>query len=296
LLAAGLLTIFIMMKVFVTALNSGSNGNCYYVGNDKEAVLIDAGISCRETEKRMKRLELSMDKVKAIFVSHEHSDHVRGVHQLSKKYKLPVYITPGTLKNAPLEENNPLHLKLLPYEPVLIGNLQITAFPKFHDARDPQSFIVRYKEICIGVFTDIGIPCEHVIKHFQSCHAVFLETNYDATMLAEGNYPYYLKQRISSDKGHLSNDQALELFCMHKPSFMSHVFLSHISKENNDLRLVHNLFKAHAGEVEIVLASRESEIPVYEITGGKNSEKLTNNILPKTLASSLEKLQLVITY
>ncbi|HXA02350.1 MAG TPA: MBL fold metallo-hydrolase [Cytophagaceae bacterium] len=280
------------MKVFVTALNSGSNGNCYYVGNDREAVLIDAGISCRETEKRMKRLELSMDKVKAIFISHEHSDHVRGVHRISKKYNLPVYITPGTLKNSPLEENNPLHVKLVPYEHVQIGNLQVTAFPKFHDAGDPQSFVVGYKELCIGVFTDIGIPCEHVIKHFQSCHAAFLETNYDATMLVEGNYPYYLKQRISSDNGHLSNDQALELFCQHKPAFMSHIFLSHISKENNDLAMVHDLFNAHAGDVEVVLTSREREIPVYEIT----VEEIPAESLFRKINSLSEKSQLKIAY
>jgi phosphoribosyl 1,2-cyclic phosphodiesterase len=282
------------MKIFVTALNSGSNGNCYYVGNDNEAVLIDAGISCRETEKRLKRLELSMDKVKAIFVSHEHSDHVRGVHQLSKKYKLPVYITPGTLQNSPLDQNSPLHVKLVPYEPVQIGSLHISAFPKFHDARDPQSFVVRYKEICIGVFTDIGIPCEHVIKHFQSCHAAFLETNYDATMLAEGNYPYYLKQRISSDHGHLSNEQALELFCKHKPDFMRHVFLSHISKENNDLKLVNELFNVHAGKVEIVLTSREREIPVYEITLEKNPGRVTNDLISEITTD--KKSQLEITY
>src|SRR5687768_116180 len=86
------------MSLFITSLNSGSNGNCYYVGNDTEAILVDAGISCRETEKRMKRLGLSMDKVQAIFVSHEHSDHIRGIPVLAKKYSLPVYITPGTLR------------------------------------------------------------------------------------------------------------------------------------------------------------------------------------------------------
>jgi phosphoribosyl 1,2-cyclic phosphodiesterase len=263
------------MKVSVTALNSGSNGNCYYVGNAKEAVLIDAGISCRETEKRMKRLGLSMNKVKAIFISHEHSDHVRGAWQLSKKYNLPIYITPGTLEHSPWDAANPNNIKLIPYEPVKIGDLSITAFPKFHDAKDPQSFIVRYHELCIGVFTDIGLPCEHVINHFKSCHAVFLETNYDTKMLETGSYPYYLKQRISSDQGHLSNDQALELFRTHKPEFMSHIFLSHISKENNEPALVYNLFKSNAGEVEVVLTSRLNEIPVYDIYTKKSPEILS---------------------
>src|SRR5688572_4074457 len=88
------------MSLFISSLNSGSNGNCYYIGNNSEAVLIDAGISCRETEKRMKRLGLAMDTVKAIFVSHEHADHITGIRVLSKKYRLPVYITPDTLRSA----------------------------------------------------------------------------------------------------------------------------------------------------------------------------------------------------
>jgi phosphoribosyl 1,2-cyclic phosphodiesterase len=95
------------MSLFISSLNSGSNGNCYYVGTQEEAVLIDGGISCRETERRLKRLELSIKKIKAIFVTHEHSDHVYGVSQLSKKYQLPVYITAGTLRDGrvKLKEN-----------------------------------------------------------------------------------------------------------------------------------------------------------------------------------------------
>lgn len=92
------------MQLFITSLNSGSNGNCYYVGNEREAVLIDAGISCRETERRMERLGLSLQTVKAIFVSHEHSDHIRGIPQLAKKHQIPVFITPGTLNNSGLPQ------------------------------------------------------------------------------------------------------------------------------------------------------------------------------------------------
>jgi phosphoribosyl 1,2-cyclic phosphodiesterase len=254
------------MDLFVTALNSGSNGNCYYIGNEEEAVLVDAGISCREIEKRMKRLNLSLSKLKALFISHEHSDHIRGVRVLSQKYHLPIYLTPGTLLNSPFNPENPLINILESYKPVQIGNLWITGFPKLHDARDPQSFIVRYNDLCIGVFTDIGTPCDHVVKHFKCCHAIFLEANYDPEMLATGNYPHHLKRRILSDKGHLSNHQALELFLKNKPSFMSHIFLSHISKENNDPALVYSLFITNAPGVEIVLTSRKEEIPVYKIT------------------------------
>src|SRR6188768_1678914 len=91
-----------LMSLYITSLNSGSNGNCYYIGNDREAILVDAGISCKETEKRMHRLGLSMDKVKAIFISHEHTDHIKGVQVISKKYQLPVYITNDTLLHGGL--------------------------------------------------------------------------------------------------------------------------------------------------------------------------------------------------
>lgn len=252
------------MSLFVTALNSGSNGNCFYIGNEEEAVLVDAGISCRETERRMQRVGLSMDKVKAIFISHEHSDHVRGVRVLSKKYNLPVYSTPGTLEDKHIH-NIDQNLHLSPFQEINIGDIRVMAFPKNHDAHDPQSFIIKYNDICVGVFTDIGAPCKHVIKHFKHCHAIFLETNYCEKMLAAGNYPFYLKRRITSDLGHLSNTQAVELFRKHKPVFMSHVFLSHLSKDNNDPALVHDLFQSYADGVEVIVTSRTAEIPIYTI-------------------------------
>jgi phosphoribosyl 1,2-cyclic phosphodiesterase len=253
------------MSLFITSLNSGSNGNCYYIGNNREAILIDAGISCRETEKRMKRLGLSLDKVKAIFVSHEHSDHIRGIPVIARKYHLPVYITSTTLRHGGFSLEDELVMPFRPYEPVLIGGLAITAFPKLHDAIEPHSFIVGCNEINIGIFTDIGAPCEHLIRHFQLCHAAFLEANYDETMLEQGKYPYYLKMRIRGGKGHLSNKQALELFQAHKPSFMSHLLLSHLSKDNNCPDLVRNLFNLHAGETKIIIASRYEETAVYHI-------------------------------
>ncbi|WP_374949647.1 MBL fold metallo-hydrolase [Mucilaginibacter sp.] len=250
------------MPVFIASLNSGSNGNCYYVGNEHEAVLVDAGISCRETEKRMARLGLPMQKIKAIFVSHEHSDHIRGLAVLAKKYRLPVYITDGTVHHCG-DVPKELCYQLKSYLPVQIGNLQITGFPKHHDAVEPHSFMITNGDIRIGVFTDIGAPCEHLIRHFAQCHAVFLEANYDEDMLEQGRYPFYLKRRIRGGKGHLSNRQAVELFKAHKPSFMSHVLLAHLSKDNNNPELAQQLFAEHAGDTHVSVASRYQESPVY---------------------------------
>ncbi len=190
------------MSLFITSLNSGSNGNCYYIGNESEAVLIDAGIPCKEIEKRMKRLDLSIKKIKAVFVSHEHSDHIKGIEVFSKKYQIPVYITATTLINTGIRIENHLVTSFKANESIKIGTLNILPFPKFHDASDPNSFIVECNKIKVGIFTDIGLPCENVINHFQQCHAAFLEANYDEKMLNESDYPYHLKKRISGGQGH----------------------------------------------------------------------------------------------
>ena len=250
----------------IASLNSGSNGNCYYIGNENEAILVDAGISCRETEKRMLRLGLSISKVKAIFISHEHTDHVKGLCNLASKYNLPVYITNGTLAGCRFTLRKDLIRPLSSTTSMQIGELLITAFPKFHDASEPHSFMISSKGTNVGVFTDIGMVCDNLIKHFKQCHAAFLEANYDNDLLAGSAYPYFLKRRISGGRGHLSNQQALELFCNHKPAFMSHLLLAHLSKDNNCPELAQNLFTKHAGTTEIIVASRYEETLVYTIS------------------------------
>jgi len=255
------------MSLFIASLNSGSNGNCYYVGNANEAVLVDVGISCREVEKRMKRLGLAMEKVKAIFISHEHTDHISGLEVTAKKFNLPVYITDATLQNSRLKIDPSLKCSFKEYKPIDVGALSVIAFPKSHDAADAYSFVIEQAGIRVGVFTDIGHTCEHVIANFKQCHAVFLEANYDEKMLAEGGYPYYLQKRISGDKGHLSNTQALELFTKHRAPYLNHLLLSHLSKNNNSPELVHELFAKYAGDTYVEVASRYTESALYKIDG-----------------------------
>ena len=261
------------MSLFIASLNSGSNGNCYYIGNERDAVLVDAGISCRETERRMQRLGLSMKKVRAIFVSHEHSDHINGVTVLSKKYDLPVYITPATLQNSGLQLAHHSPVSFTAYQPVIIGGITVSAFPKFHDAAHAHSFIVEFNGIKVGVLTDIGAACEHVTRHFSQCHAAFLEANYDEDMLEKGRYPFHLKRRIRGGMGHLSNSQALEIFINHRSPYLSHLLLSHLSRDNNRPELVHELFSQHAKGTEIIVASRYEESAVYHISGAPLAEQ-----------------------
>jgi len=253
------------VSLSIASLNSGSNGNCYYVGNATEGVLIDAGISCRETERRLKRLGLSIKMVKAIFITHEHADHINGLPKLVKKYYLPVYMTQSTQSNLRLSFRVIRSISFQAYEPIAIGNLTITAIPKFHDAVDPHSFIVSHNNINVGVFTDTGRHCEHLVKSFQQCHAAFLESNYDEVMLETGSYPQHLKDRIRKGFGHLSNKEALQLFLNHRPPFMSHLILSHLSANNNKPEIVDELFSSVAGNIEIVIAPRKKETPLYHI-------------------------------
>jgi phosphoribosyl 1,2-cyclic phosphodiesterase len=254
-----------MSQLYLCSLNSGSNGNCYYVGDDHDAVLIDAGISCRETERRLARLGLSLAKVRAILISHEHTDHIIGAEVLSRKHSIPVYITPGTHLNSRIGLDQQLLRPLSADEELHFGILSVKAFSKQHDAADPHSFTVTGNGITVGVFTDIGSVCEQLIHHFGQCHAAFLEANYDETMLEEGRYPYFLKKRIRGGKGHLSNLQALELFNSHRAPFMKLLVLSHLSQQNNHPQIVQDLFAPHANGTRVTIASRFSESEVFSL-------------------------------
>lgn len=253
------------MALEICSIASGSNGNCYYIGNETDAILVDVGISCREVERRMARQGLEMQRIKGIFVSHEHTDHIRGVTVLANKYQLPVFMTRGTRNACKLAIPDRLLNPLTDLHCVSIGKLGITGFHKYHDAAEPHSFIIRDHEVSVGVFTDIGRVCDRLVNFFSECHAVFLEANYDEGMLANGRYPYFLKNRIRSGFGHLSNAEALSLFLHHRTDRLSHLFLAHLSKDNNDPTLVENLFNAQRGQSQIVLAGRFSETEVYRI-------------------------------
>lgn len=251
--------------MFMASLNSGSNGNCYYVGNESDAVLVDAGISCREVLKRLDRLGIALKTIRAIIISHEHSDHIRGVSILAKKLSIPVYISPQT-KSCCLADLCDEQVQYFQSEnPFRIGALSVTPFPKYHDAADPYSFVIDSDGERVGVFTDIGAPCPRLIKYFSTCDSAFLEANYDDEMLSNGAYPYHLKKRIRGGKGHLSNTEALDLFKKHRSTTLSHLILSHLSANNNCPILVNNLFQRYASQTTVVVASRTAETALYPV-------------------------------
>lgn len=277
------------MSLYIASINSGSNGNCYYIGNGTDAILVDVGITCKEVEERLKALNLSIKNIKAIFITHEHADHIRGVSVLANKYSLPVYITNKTARYG-IRLIKHLSKDFEAHQPISVGDLTIIGFDKKHDALDPHSFIVSGNGVTVGVFTDIGVVCENLIHYFKQCNAVFLESNYDEAMLENGKYPAILKKRIKGGEGHLSNKQAVELFKNHKPEFMSHVILSHLSKENNTPEIAEKTFNKYADNVEIIVASRFQPSKVYHIQSSIQSK--TNSSQKLSLIKKVMQLGL----
>ena len=252
--------------LIIASLASGSNGNCYYVGNGEDAVLIDAGIGHRALLQRFSQCGLNVNLVRAVFISHEHTDHISGLAPLVTRHYLPVYATPGTWKSGRLRSIACTKFPLLPGQAVAIGSLQIIPFLKNHDAAEPCSFVVRQDNCQVGVFTDIGRVCQELIHHFSGCHAAFLESNYCPDMLSNGRYPYFLKHRITGGRGHLSNHEAAELFLKHRHPQLSHLLLSHLSGENNCPEVAAKVFAPHAGTCKVIVCSRSAASEAISIS------------------------------
>lgn len=248
----------------IASIASGSNGNCYYLENDDDAILVDAGISARQIVERMTRLGLSLSRLRGVFISHEHSDHVRGIDVFCRKHAVPVFMTKKTYISYGRVVSDSLLNFFAPGQPVKIGNICVIPFLKSHDAVEPCSFSVSSGNRNVAVMTDIGLECENVIAHIRNADALFLESNYDDQMLKTGFYPAYLKKRIASDRGHLSNTQAAQLAMKHASGRLKHIFLSHLSANNNTPQLALGAFK-HLIEqrrdlkLEVMLTSREKE-------------------------------------
>ncbi len=251
--------------VQICALASGSNGNCYYVGNEEEAVLVDIGISNRQLNKRMKELGLSMTKIKALFVTHEHTDHIKGMRIVTDKNDIRAYATKKTYENTRKDCQSEEVNFFEAGDTISVGNIKVYSFSNAHDAIDPVSFRVEVDGQNVAVITDLGVSNNEVKEHLQICNAAFLESNYDHNMLETGKYPYFLKSRVSSDLGHLSNDQAFDLVNSLEDSPLKTIFLSHISADNNSIELALDAFKSLGESHCIEATSRREASRVVEL-------------------------------
>ena len=217
----------------VCILASGSKGNSVYISDGQTSVMIDAGLSGIELQRRLAARDLSADDLDAIVVSHEHSDHIKGAGILSRRFKLPVYINQKT--EAAVAGLGNLH-ELRRFEcgrGFHIGNLHIHPFSISHDAEDPAGFTIRQNGTTMAVATDLGFATALVKEHLKHCSLLILEANHDPQMLEDGPYPWPLKQRIQSRVGHLSNSDSQKLLQELQHDNLQHVILAHLSETNN---------------------------------------------------------------
>jgi len=230
------------------SLSSGSKGNCFFIKTGKDAYLVDAGISSRQICHRLEAIGHHISEIRAIFITHEHTDHICGIEVLLKRHQIPVYINWRTLQYTSVKIPDTLIRYLNANERILVGEAMVETRRKSHDAADPCLFSFYFRGNKISVITDLGTPCENVVNAIRHTNILFIETNHDENMLKNGPYPFYLKQRILSDEGHLSNTQAGLLVRDHASANLEYVFLSHISETNNTPQLALTSFASLAQE------------------------------------------------
>ncbi len=227
------------------ALSSGSSGNCFLVSNGKNSILIDAGISCKQIEGRMSSIRKKVENVKGIFVTHEHSDHIRGIEVFTKKHPIPIFATKKLIENKSICNNESLLNSIKKEDSLSIGGMEITSFPKIHKAIEPIGFTIMDKKSGkrISIITDAGNACKNIMDQVSQADALFFESNHDLEMLERGPYPYFLKKWIKGDDGHLSNIQSSSCILENAKSRLKYLILCHLSEHNNTPELAFNIHK-----------------------------------------------------
>lgn len=221
------------MGLCLNVLGSGSSGNTTLVSDGTTHILVDVGLSGRETARRLREYGLEPEKISAIVVSHEHGDHCRGVSPFAKNLKIPVFMTPGAFENSGIRLEPARHRPIQPGEQFEVGGIGITCFSVPHDASDPLGFVLEKDGVKICVALDLGFLSHLVVERLKGCAAIVLESNHDVQMLKVGPYPWALKQRVMSRRGHLSNDSVAQYLANDFDGTAAHVVLAHLSRKNN---------------------------------------------------------------
>lgn len=220
------------------SIASGSSGNCIYVGTEKTHLLVDVGISGKKIEQGLNSMDLSGKEIDGILITHEHSDHMKSLGVLARKYQIPVYTTGGTadaikcMKSVGELPDCIFH-EIREDEDFMIKDMKIHPFSIPHDAAQPVGYRLEGNGHSVGIATDLGKYNEYIVENLKELDVLLLEANHDIRMLQVGKYPYYLKQRILGDRGHLSNENAGRLLCRLLHDHMKAIFLGHLSRENN---------------------------------------------------------------
>lgn len=226
-----------MANYSITSLYSGSKGNSVLIESDEAKILIDAGKSARALCNALAEIGRSIDEIDAIFITHEHNDHIGALENLLKKHKIPVHIVSISAQKLLNRAREVFEDILCLHTPIFtenIGNMKITSFPTPHDSEYSVGYRIEIDETCIGYATDIGYVTDEIRVALSGCESVVLECNHDEEMLMEGPYPYDLKIRIKSKKGHLSNKDCAEFVSDLCFVGTKNILLAHLSEENND--------------------------------------------------------------
>lgn len=220
------------------SIASGSSGNCIYLGSEQTHLLIDTGISKKRIDEGLCELGIKGEELSGILVTHEHSDHIQGLGVFSRKYGVPIYATRGTIagikdcKNLGKLDDELFHEVMLDQQ-FSVGDIKIKPFAISHDANEPSGFRMENDDKVVAIATDLGKYDDYIIENLKNLNAIVLEANHDVHMVEVGPYPYYLKQRVLSNRGHLSNELTGRLLCNILHDKLKYIMLGHLSKENN---------------------------------------------------------------
>lgn len=257
--------------MLLATLGSGSAGNCTLFESEGTRILVDAGFGPRETEKRLNLLGISLDGVAAIVLTHEHYDHVRGAATIAKKYEIPIYATRGTLEGGRIDAQECRVVVFENNSTFRIGNLAVHARRTIHDAADPACFVIEASDgTRAGIASDLGVVDPPVLRHLAGCDALLFEANHDLDLLRGGSYPWSLKRRIMSNRGHLSNDDAMAAIRKMIGADLKALCLIHLSRTNNHESIVRpmaqGMIATTGAELDLLIAAQEHSIGRLEIT------------------------------
>ena len=253
----------------ISALASGSSGNCFYIEHNNSAVLIDAGISAKQIVERLCCLGKNPERIRAVFITHEHGDHTKGVDVFSRQFQVPIYVTKKTAKNCFLCSDERLLHFIKNNSAVDINGMRVEAFSKPHNCADPVSYSIS-NDKKISIITDVGHASRNVTENVSDSDFLAIESNHDEIMLENGPYPYFLKKWIMGNYGHLSNIQASLCVLEYAPSKLKHIMLSHLSKTNNTSKIALETFKILKErkdlQPKITVSGRETATPLFRVS------------------------------
>ncbi len=257
------------MSVRICVLGSGSSGNCTFIATSRTRLLVDAGFSFLEIKKRLKRIGEEIARVDAVLITHEHADHVSGLQTLAKKLKKPIFLTALTESRLDWGEVQPVVEKFHAGQRLTIGDLEVDSFTVPHDAVDPVAFCFHAEGLKLGVVTDLGYMPESVKQAVRGCHLLALESNHDLDMLKVGPYPWFVKQRVMSRVGHLSNHAVSQFLAADYDRLSEVLVLAHLSEHNNHpeiarLTAADALRAAGAERTRLVLAEQHHPTEVFQ--------------------------------